>query len=106
LNGSCFDGYWADVVDPLPILYHTGYLTIKGYVHSSVGRADCVVIAEKYIYVFEFKLWSAGTAEESLQQILSKGYAAKYQSADKELILVGASFDEKKRNIRDWVARR
>ena len=75
-------------------------------VHSSTGRADCVVITEKYIYLFEFKLWSAGTAEEALQQIVAKGYDTKYHAAGKELVLVGASFDEAKRNIGTWVVKR
>ena len=75
-------------------------------VHSSTGRADCVVITEKYVYLFEFKLWSAGTAEEALQQIVAKGYDTKYRAAGKELVLVGASFDEAKRNIGEWVVKR
>ena len=65
-----------------------------------------MVITEKYIYLFEFRLWSAGTAEDALQQILDKGYDTKYHSAGKELILVGASFDETKRNIGEWVVKR
>ena len=205
LNAMRFDSYRADVNDVVPILYHTGYLTIKDYdpetdvyrlgfpnsevrygffenllagyapdyltlgfsvndfldavrtgdvdtfmtnlkallasipydtapttdvqlrerdyqiavylvfalvglfvqteVHSATGRADCIVLTEKYVYVFEFKLWSAGTAEEALQQILDKDYAAKYQAAGKELILIGANFDEEKRNIGEWVVR-
>ena len=75
-------------------------------VQNSTGRADCVVITPKYVYVFEFKLWSAGTAQEALQQIIDKGYATKYESSGKELILVGASFDEAKRNIGEWVEER
>ena len=206
LSGARFDNYNADSLDPLPILYYTGYLTINGYnpetdvyslgipnnevryglfenllagyapsyltlgfsvkdfldavrsgdvdtfmtnlksllasipydtasasevelrerdyqiavylvfalmglftqteVQSATGRADCVAITPNYVYVFEFKLWSTGTAEEALQQIVDKGYATKYASAGKELILVGASFDEAKRNIGEWVERR
>ncbi len=205
LNALRLDSYRADVNDTVPILYHTGYLTIKGYgpetdvyrfgfpnnevrygfyenllldyapsysdlgfsvndfldavragdvdtfmnnlesllasipydtaptsdiafrerdyqiaiylvfalvglftqteVHSTTGRADCVVLTEKYVHVFEFKLWSAGTAEEALQQILDKGYYTKYRATGKELILVGASFDEAKRNIGEWVVK-
>ena len=75
-------------------------------VQSATGRADCVAITPNYVYVFEFKLWSTGTAEEALQQIVDKGYATKYASSGKELILVGASFDETKRNIGEWVERR
>ena len=206
LSETRFDGFSANALDPLPILYQTGYLTIKGYdnetdsyrlgfpnnevrfgffenllagyapsylslgfsvndfldavragdvdafmtilrsllasipydtapkedielrerdyqiavylvfalmglftqteVQNSTGRADCVVITPKFVYVFEFKLWSAGSAQEALQQIIDKGYATKYESSGKELILVGASFDEAKRNIGEWEVRR
>ena len=206
LSETRFDGFSANALDPLPILYQTGYLTIKGYdnetdsyrlgfpnnevrfgffenllagyapsylslgfsvndfldavragdvdafmiilrsllasipydtapkedielrerdyqiavylvfalmglftqteVQNSTGRADCVVITPKFVYVFEFKLWSSGSAQEALQQIIDKGYATKYDSLGKELILVGASFDEAKRNIGEWVVER
>lgn len=178
LSETRFDSFRADILDPLPILYHTGYLTIKGYdnetdsyrlgfpnnevrfgffenllagyapsylslgfsvndfldavragdvdafmtivrsllasipydtapkedielrerdyqiavylvfalmglftqteVQNSTGRADCVVITPKFVYVFDFKLWSSGSAQEALQQIIDKGYATKY----------------------------
>ena len=73
---------------------------------GTTGRADCIVITATTVYIFEFKLWSAGSAEEALQQIIDKGYAAKYASSGKEIILVGASFDEEKRNIKEWVIQR
>ena len=73
---------------------------------GTTGRADCVVITATTVYLFELKLWSAGSAEEALQQIIDKGYAAKYASSGKEIILVGASFDEEKRNIKEWVVAR
>ena len=71
-------------------------------VASTTGRADCVVVTPTTVYIFEFKLWSAGTAEEALQQIIDKGYAAKYQSSGKQIVLVGASFDEEARNIGEY----
>ncbi len=73
---------------------------------GTTGRADCVVITATTVYLFELKLWSAGTAEEALQQIIEKDYAAKYASSGKEIILIGASFDEEKRNIKEWVVER
>ena len=73
---------------------------------GTTGRADCVVITASTVYIFELKLWSAGTAEEALQQIIEKDYAAKYASSGKEIILVGASFDNEKRNIKEWVIQR
>ena len=73
---------------------------------GTTGRADCVVITATTVYLFELKLWSAGTAEEALQQIIEKDYAAKYASSGKEIILIGASFDEEKRNIKEWIVER
>ena len=71
-------------------------------VHNIVGRADCVVELSDTVYLFEFKLWSSGSPEDSLAQIEEKGYAVLYQSSGKKLIAVGASFDEAKRNIGAW----
>ncbi len=77
-------------------------LRVHTEVHNLQGRADCVVETETHVYVFEFKLWSAGTPEEALVQIREKGYAEPYMSLGKEIILVGVSFDEAKRNIGAW----
>ena len=74
-------------------------------VHNIVGRADCVVELKDTIYLFEFKLWSSGSPEDTLVQIEEKGYATPYKSSGKKLIAVGASFDEAKRNIGAWKAK-
>lgn len=71
-------------------------------VHNIQGRADCVVELADSVYIFEFKLWSAGTPEEALAQIREKGYAVPYQASGKRIIAIGASFDEAKRNIGAW----
>ena len=71
-------------------------------VYSAKGRADCVVHAEHIIYVFEFKLWSAGTAEEALAQIQAQEYYKPLRLQGKKLVLIGTSFDEEKRNIKGW----
>ena len=71
-------------------------------VYSAKGRADCVVHTEHIIYVFEFKLWSAGTAEEALTQIQAQEYYKPLRLQGKELVLIGTSFDEEKRNIKEW----
>ena len=54
------------------------------------------------IYIFEFKLTGNGSAEDALNQIKEKGYAAKYQVDGKKIVLIGAGFDEKTRTIKDW----
>ena len=69
---------------------------------TSAGRTDAVVETAKRVFVFEFKLH--GTAEEALAQIRDKKYHEKYLGSGKEVTLVGAAFDEKTRNIGEWVA--
>lgn len=70
-------------------------------VRSSHGRADAVVRAGEYIYVFEFKL--NGSAKEALNQIDDKGYLIPYTVENQKLIKVGVSFDKDTRNIGEWL---
>jgi hypothetical protein len=67
---------------------------------TSAGRIDAVLETSKRVYVLEFKL--RGTAEEALAQIRERKYHEKYLGGGKEVILVGASFDEKTRNLGAW----
>ena len=68
----------------------------------SFGVADCVVTTADSIYLFEFKLTGNGSAEDALNQIKEKEYAAKYQVDGKKIVLIGSSFDEKTRTIKEW----
>ena len=75
---------------------------VQTEVHCSTGRADCVVTTADSIYLFEFKLTGNGSAEDALNQIKEKEYAAKYQVDGKKIVLIGSSFDEKTRTIKEW----
>ena len=75
---------------------------VQTEVHCSTGRADCIVTTADSIYLFEFKLTGNSSAEDALNQIKKKEYAAKYQVDGKKIMLIGASFDEKMRTINDW----
>ena len=75
---------------------------VQTEVHCSTGRADCVVTTADSIYLFEFKLTGNGSAEDALNQIKEKEYAAKYQTDGKKIMLIGSSFDEKTRTIKEW----
>ncbi len=66
----------------------------------SDGRIDFVLKVPGYIYIIEFKL--DGSAEEALQQIEEKNYAAPYAFAGKTIIKVGVNFSSETRNITDW----
>ena len=67
---------------------------------QSEGRVDCIVETPDYIYIFEFKL--DGTADEALCQIGEKGYARPYESDERAIYKIGASFSSQTGTISDW----
>ncbi|MGP1460893.1 MAG: AAA family ATPase [Bacteroides sp.] len=71
-------------------------------VHNNKGRADLIVHTDEVIYIFELKLWSAGTPDDAIAQIKTQGYATPYQASNKKILLIGASFDQEKRNLGEW----
>ena len=75
---------------------------VQTEVHCSTGRIDCAVYTVDSIYLFEFKLSGNGSAKDALNQIKEKEYAAKYLTDGKKIVLIGSSFDEEKRTIREW----
>ena len=75
---------------------------VQTEVHCSTGRADCVVITVDTVYIFEFKLSGNGSAEDALEQIKENAYAAKYKTSGKKIVLIGTSFSEEIRTIKDW----
>lgn len=81
-------------------------LTLLGYkieaeVRTNMGRIDCVLQTNKTIYVIEFKL--NDTKEAALQQIHDKKYAQKYLDSGKAIVLLGVEFDQKTRNIGEYL---
>ena len=75
---------------------------VQTEVHCSTGRADCVVITVDTVYIFEFKLSGNGSAEDAIEQIKEGTYAAKYKMDGKKIVLIGTSFSEETRTIKDW----
>ena len=75
---------------------------VQTEVHCSTGRADCIVTTADSIYIFEFKLSGNGSAEDALNQIQKNGYAERYKADSKKIVLIGSSFDEQARTIKDW----
>ena len=69
-------------------------------VQNNLGRADCIVETDNYVYLFEFKVES--TAEEALAQIKTHEYATRYAADRREVICVGVNFGRRKRNITEW----
>lgn len=75
---------------------------VQTEIHCLKGRADCIVHTKDSIYIFEFKLMSAGTAEDAIVQIKENGYAAQFKALGKRIILIGSSFNEEERTIGEW----
>ncbi len=75
---------------------------VRTEVHCATGIADCEVKTADTIYIFEFKLTGNGSPEDAIRQIKDKGYADKYKSVGKKLVLIGSSFSEEKRTIDKW----
>ena len=67
---------------------------------TSEGRADCVIEAQDYIYIFEFK--RDGTASEAIKQINDKGYAQEYAGDKRKLFKIGCNFSTATGTIDDW----
>lgn len=70
-------------------------------VHSSRGRADCVLETKQFVYLFEFKV--DRPAAEALNQIGEKGYADRYAADRRKLFKIGVSFDSEKRAMAEWL---
>ena len=63
---------------------------------TGLGWIDMLVRTERYVYIIEFKMGSAGDA---LKQILDKKYYESFLSEEKEIFLVGIGFSREQRNI-------
>ncbi|MFN8578236.1 MAG: AAA family ATPase [Candidatus Sericytochromatia bacterium] len=75
-------------------------LNVQSEISTSKGFIDSVVELEDKIYIFEFKLGK--DPQIALEQIENKKYYNSYKSCNKEIILVGVSFDIEFRNIKSW----
>ena len=123
---SEFVDYRADREMPLPMIYQSGYLTIKDYdremesfsytlylifriascyityieKEQSYGRLECCVETAKHVYIFEFKL--DGSAAEALKQIEERGYATEFLASGKTIYKVGVNISSETGTVADW----
>ena len=68
---------------------------------TSNGRMDIVVKTTDYIYIFELKLDKS--AEEALQQINDKNYAAPFAMDKRKIYKIGVNFSSETRGIDKYV---
>ncbi len=68
---------------------------------TSRGRIDVVLQTANYVYVMELNL--DGSAEEALQQIEEKGYAAPFATDPRKLYRIGVNFSTATRGIEQYL---
>ena len=68
--------------------------------HTSHGRMDLTILTKDYIYILELKVDKS--AEEALQQIEEKRYAAPFAADPRKLFKIGVCFSSKERSISQW----
>ena len=96
-NIAHFEGYYAAVVHSF--LVGMG-LDITAEDASSHGYVDLTIHLAGHTYVVEFKVVERPSATNSaLQQIIERGYAAKYSG---KVYQIGIEFSETERNITDF----
>ncbi|NQZ11263.1 MAG: PD-(D/E)XK nuclease domain-containing protein, partial [Algicola sp.] len=76
-------------------------LDIAAEVSTNRGCIDCVLETNDKVYIIEFKL--NDTKEAALKQIHDKQYAQKYHDCGKEVVLLGVEFDQRTRNIGEYL---
>ena len=68
--------------------------------HTSRGRMDVTIQTRDYIYILELKVDK--TADEALQQIEDKQYAAPFAADPRTLYKIGVCFSSTDRGIAEW----
>ena len=79
------------------LLTSDGSFRVTAEDRRSHGRADLVAETPERVFVFELKV--DGTPQEAIDQIKGKGYAEPYHHSDKEVHLIGLSFDGATRRL-------
>lgn len=115
--------YRANTEAPLPILSVWKFVEDirSGNIDGFMERMRSIIAGEPYdslpkdklklreqnyqtaVYLI-FKLMSVGSAEDAVTQIKEKAYAEQFKACGKQIILIGSSFDEEERTIKDWVS--
>jgi hypothetical protein len=82
------------------ILFKYLGIYVQSEVHTTKGRADCIVQTPTHIYLLEFKINSDG--ETALQQIKTKKYAAPFAADSRIKIGIGINFNPQNRELDGW----
>jgi len=93
------ENYFSSLMHVL--LRTLGYM-VNSELMSYRGRADAVIKAKNFIYVFEYKI-APHTASEGMEQIKSRGYADEFASDSRRKTAVSFVIDKEKRQISEYL---
>ena len=82
----------------LAMLYGMGFDPLSERT-TNTGRIDIVLEIPNTTYIIELKL--DGSSDAALKQIHDKGYFKPYMHKGKNIVIIGANFSSKDRNISD-----
>ena len=74
---------------------------IRSEVHTPIGRIDSLVVTEKRIFLFEFKINESAAA--ALQSIKDRHYIDSLRHLNKPITAIGISFSPKTKGVQEWV---
>ncbi len=84
----------------LMVLFRLMGFYVQAERHTSKGRMDVTLQTKDYVYILELKVDK--TADEALQQIEDKQYAAPFKADTRKLFKIGVCFSSEERGIKDW----
>ncbi len=93
-----YEGFYASVIFAW---LSSAYVKLCVEDCTNKGRIDMSVEMDDAIYLIEFKVDMP--EEKALAQIISKGYADKYQATGKKIVLIGIGFSSEARNVTEFV---
>jgi hypothetical protein len=88
---TTFDQPTENMQDALPLLYQSGYLSIKDY------------DADIQSYHLSIPNQEVRTAQHALEQINARGYAKPYLSDGRRVVEIGIRFDADIYTVDEWV---
>ena len=95
-----YEGFYAGIV--YSCFTALGW-DVKAEDATSKGQIDLTVKTAEEILVIEFKLSKNGSAQDAINQIKAKGYADKFKADERQVYLVGMSFDEVSKSLSDFI---
>lgn len=92
-----WEGYFHTII--YLVTAFMGY-HVQSEITKHKGRLDLLVTTADYLYLMEFKL--DDSAQNAIDQIKNRQYAAAYKNSPKTIYLVDIGFSKKERNVEDW----